>query len=276
MTVPEASPALLAVLLALFPALCYPDEVASQGQAILEKRRQAVVTVKVALKTSYSKEGESSAPTETRYELTGTVVDPSGLTVVACSCCDPGEFYKKVVPSYSDYTVQSEITSLKILLDDNTELPAEVILRDKDLDLAFLRPKVPPAAPMPAVDLGKSAAPKVLEEVVTLNRLNQASGRAYSACADRIIAVIKKPRPFYLHDGSSVGTKLGCPVFSLNGDLIGVMVMRAGGTMADDYRDNAAAIVLPASDVLKAAKQVPWAQNRTGDKAQSDVDKPQK
>ena len=47
MTVPEASPALLAVLLALFPALCYPDEVASQGQAILEKRRQAVVTVKL-------------------------------------------------------------------------------------------------------------------------------------------------------------------------------------------------------------------------------------
>src|SRR2546422_4160959 len=37
--------------------------------------------------------------------------------------------------------------------DDGTEIPAEIVLRDRDLDLAFIRPKTKPANPMPAVDL---------------------------------------------------------------------------------------------------------------------------
>ena len=48
---------------------------------------------------------------------------------------------------------------MKILLDDGTEVPAEIVLRDKDLDLAFIRPKAKPASPMTSVDLTKSGPP---------------------------------------------------------------------------------------------------------------------
>ena len=275
MTMHKACRGPLALLLALSPVLCSPDEVANRGQEILDRNRQAVVTVQVVLKTSYSKDGQTASPTETRYELTGTVVDPSGLTAVAASGCDPAEFYRKVVPGYADYKVQSEITSLKILLGDGTELPAEVVLRDKDLDLAFVRPKVALGRSITAVDIAKCAPAKALEQVVALNRLNAASGRAYSACAERIMAVVTKPRPYYLHDGTSEGTKLGCPVFSLNGDIIGLIVMRVGGALVGDYRENAASIIIPATDVLKAAKQVPPVENHAANKAQSDSAKPQ-
>jgi S1-C subfamily serine protease len=267
----ERSARWLVLWLALFPTPGFPDEAATKGQDVFEKNRHAVVTVQITVKASYSKDGQSGPPSEKKYELTGTVVHPSGLTVLARSACEPALFYKQVMPDYSDYKVSSEITDLKMLLDDGTEVPAEIVLRDEDLDLAFARPKAPLAHPMSAVDLSKSASAKVLEQVVALNRLNQVSGRAYAACLERIIAAVSKPRSFYLHDGSYEGTKLGCPVFSLNGDIIGIMVMRVGGAAGDDYRENAASIILPAGEVLKAARQVPPLQKQAGNQAPLDA-----
>jgi len=41
---------------------------------------------------------------------------------------------------YSRSRVETEITDIKILLDDGTEVaPLRLVLRDKDLDLAFIR-----------------------------------------------------------------------------------------------------------------------------------------
>jgi S1-C subfamily serine protease len=255
----------LRLLLCLSPTVAFSDDAATRGQEIFDKNQHAVVTVEVVLKASYSKDGQSAPSSETRYDLTGTVLDSSGLTAVAHSACDPAEFYKRVMPSYAEYKVESEITSVKILLEDNTEVPAEVVLRDKDLDLAFVRPKTALDRPMDSVNFEKNTTPKVLEQVVTLNRLNQASGRAYSACVERIIGVMKNPRPFFLHDGAGAGTKLGCPVFSLNGDVIGLTAMRVGGAMGEDYRENAASIIVPAREVLKAARQVPPMQKPATD-----------
>jgi hypothetical protein len=220
--------------------------------------------VEVVLKTSYSTEGQSATPTESKYELTGTVIDPSGLAVVALSGCEPAEFYKRVVPGYSRYKMESEISDLKILLDDETEVPAEIVLRDKDLDLAFIRPKTPLLKPILAVDLTRFAPTKVLDHVIMLNRLNRASARAYSASVERIIAVIRKPRTFYVPDtGSGSGAALGSPAFSLDGNILGVIVMRVGSASASDYRENAASVILPAEEILKSAKQVPPGKPKT-------------
>jgi hypothetical protein len=244
---------------ALLPALGRSDELEVKGQEILEKNQHAIVTVEVALKASYSTGGQAPQTTESKYELTGTIIDSSGLTVLALSGCEPTEFYKRAMPQYSAYKIESSLSDLKILLDDNTELPAEIVLRDKDLDLAFIRPKSPPPATLTIVDLNKGSSAKLLEQVITLNRLNSASGRAYSAAAERIIAVISKPRPFYLHDGSMTGSGLGCPVFSLNGNILGIIVMRVGpgGAAGTDYRQNSASVIVPAAEVLKAARQAP-------------------
>ena len=79
------------------------------------------------------------------------MVDPSGLTVLALSACDPSEMYQRMMgEDYPRTSVETEVTDMKILLDDGTELPAEIVLRDKDLDLAFIRPKTKPASPMAA------------------------------------------------------------------------------------------------------------------------------
>ncbi|MGD0259125.1 MAG: serine protease [Verrucomicrobiota bacterium] len=237
------------------------DELAVKGRDIFNKNQHAVVTVQVVLKMSYSGTARSS---ETRQDLTGTVVDPSGLTVLALSACDPSEMYQRMMAEQSSqYKLETEVTDLKILLADGTELPAEIVLRDKDLDLAFIRPKSKPASPMAAVDLSKSAPAQLLDEVITLNRLNSAAGRAYAASVERVSGVIQKPRTFYIPDSTMTATTLGSPAFSLDGKVVGVVVMRAvnakgGGNR--NYRDSMTSIILPAEDILKAVRQAPEAK----------------
>jgi len=236
-------------------------ELAEKGREIFNQNQHAVVTVQVVLKVSYAGAGKSS---ETRQDLTGTVVDPSGLTVLALSACDPSEMYQRMMGEQaSQYKLETEVTDLKILLADGTELPAEIVLRDKDLDLAFIRPKTKPGSPMAAVDLSKSALAQLLDEVITLNRLNSAAGRAYAASVERISAVIQKPRTFYIPDSNMTSTTLGSPAFALDGKLVGVFVMRAvtaKGGGGRNYRENMTSIILPAADILKAAKQAPEAK----------------
>lgn len=253
--------AALALLLAVAAVPGRADELAEKGRDIFKKHQHAVVTVQVVLKISYSGAGRSS---ENRQDLTGTVVDPSGLTVLALSACDPSDMYQRMMSEEATKNkLDIEVTDIKILLDDGTEIPSEIVLRDKDLDLAFIRPKTKPASPMAAVDLTKSALAQVLDQVITLNRLNSAAGRAYAASVERINAVIQKPRTFYIPDSSMTATTMGSPAFALDGNIVGVFVMRAissksGGSR--NLKDNMTSIILPAEDVLKGARQAPEAK----------------
>lgn len=251
----------------LWAATCHADELADKGRDIFKKNQHAVVTVQAVLKTTSSGNGRSSNPREDKQDLTGTVIDPSGLTVLALSSVDPVELYRRISDEYK--TVETQVNDLKLLLDDGTEIPSEIVLRDKDLDLAFIRPKTKPSAPMAAVDLSKSSAVEMLEPVIALNRLSRAAGRAYSASIERIDAVIQKPRTFYIPDSSQSTTSLGSPAFALNGNIVGIFVMRAvsaGESGGRNMRENMTAILIPAEDILKGAKQAP--------EAKGDTDKP--
>ncbi len=250
------------ILVALALGLAVPSqasELAEKGREIFTKNQQAVVTVQVVLKMSSG--GRSR---ENRQEITGTVTDPSGLTVLALSAADPSEMYQRMMAEQgSQDKLEAEVTDLKILLADGTELPAEIVLRDKDLDLAFIRPKSKPASPMAAIDFSKSASAQLLDELITLNRLNSAAGRAYAASVERISAVIQKPRTFYIPDSSMTATTLGSPAFALDGKVVGLIVMRAvngKGGGSRNYRENMTSIILPAEDILKGAKQAPEAK----------------
>jgi Trypsin-like peptidase domain len=249
----------LALLLTGLAAPGRADDLAEKGRDIFKTHQHAVVTVQAVLKISGA--GRS---TESRQDLTGTVVDPSGLTVLALSACDPSEMYQRMMSDQSaQYKLDIEVTDIKMLLDDGTEIPAEIVLRDKDLDLAFIRPKTKPARAMAAIDLAKSSAAQLLDQVVTLNRLNSAAGRAYAASVERITAVLQKPRTFYVPDSTMTSTTLGSPAFALDGSLVGVFVMRSIGAAdggARNYRDSMTTIILPAEDILKAAKQAPEAK----------------
>jgi hypothetical protein len=243
-------------LLGTWIAPSFASDVVEKGRDVFNKTRLTVVTVEVVLKAT----GPGGRSGESKQDISGTVVDPSGLTVTALSACDPSEMYRRVS---QEYKVQMEVSDIKILLDDGTELPAEIVLRDNDLDLAFIRPKAKPAGPMAAVDLSKSGTAQVLDEIVAVNRLNKAASRAYAASIEHIAAVIQKPRTFYIPDATMSATSLGCPAFLPDGRMLGIFVIRAvssDGETASNYRQNLTSIILPADDILKGAKQAPEAK----------------
>lgn len=270
--------ALVVSLLAILASPGRADELADKGREIFKKNQRAVVTVQVVIKSKYSMGGRGGQANESKQDLTGTVVDPSGLTVLALSATDPGGMIQNMMGAAggdnAKFKFETELTDVKILLEDGTDLPAEVVLRDKDLDLAFVRPKTKPASPMAAIDLSKSGSAQVLDQVFTLNRLGKAAGRAYAISLERINAVVQRPRLFYIPDSNMTSTALGSPAFTPDGNVLGLFVMRSvsgsgGGMNLFNFRpEGLTSIILPASDVLKAAQQAPEAKGEDEKKSE--------
>jgi hypothetical protein len=249
------------------------DELTEKGRSIFKQHQHSVVTVQIVVKSKFSMGGMGGQSNESRQDVTGSVVDPSGLTVVSLSATDPGQVMQNMLSGMSDEDMKlkmdTELSDLKILLEDGTEVPAEVVLRDKDKDLAFIRPKAKLTTMLSALDLTKTAKAEVLDQVIALNRLGNAAGRAYAASVERISAVVERPRLFYVPETSMTTTTLGAPAFTVDGKLLGLFVMRSlrggggGGAgllgMLGMQAQSMTAIILPADDILKAVKQVPAA-----------------
>lgn len=258
---------LVAVFSAMFAAVA--GEVENQGRAILEKNQKAVVTVQLVIKQKMSMGPMGSRDDESKTEATGFVVDPSGLTVLALSETDPSGLYENMLSGMGrgaeNFKMESSVSDVKLLLDDGKEIPAQVVLRDKDLDLAFVRPTEKPATPMAALDLTQAGQPEMLDQVVALNRLGKVANRAYSANLERIQAVVLRPRKFYVPGNDPTHTGLGSPVFTLDGKLVGMVALRTtkgegkGGLMSamGGFADSMMPVVVPVADILEAAKQAP-------------------
>jgi len=252
----------------LLNAACQADDLADRGRAIFKEHQHSVVTVQLVLKSKFSMPGRGAESNESRQDVTGTVVDPFGLTVLSLTATDPGTILQTMLSGGSDeeskFKMETELSDVKILLDDGSELASEVVLRDRDLDLAFIRPKTKLTTPLSALDLTKSAKAEILDQVIALNRLGNSAGRAYSAIVERISAIVQRPRLFYVPDASIGTSTLGAPAFNVDGKLLGIFVMRSmkgrsggGGAMFNMQPEGFTAIILPADDVLKAIKQVP-------------------
>jgi hypothetical protein len=262
---------LLPVLLAAPAYSGRADELADKAKAIFKASHQSVVTVQLVIKSQISMPGMGGQSNETRQDATATIIDPSGLCVLSLSATDPGGMVREILAGMADeessLKMDTELSGVRMLLDDGTEVPAEVVLRDRDLDLAFIRPKAKLATPLAAIDLSHSAKAEIFDQVIALNRLGTVAGRAYAGSVERISAVVERPRLFYVPETSMTRTELGAPAFTLDGKVLGVFVMRSlkskggGGAlgMLSNPQDAFTAIIIPAQDVLKAAKQAPAA-----------------
>jgi hypothetical protein len=245
---------LAAVCILAMPA--HADELAQTGRQIIAKWQDAVVTVQLVVKTTVTYEGEQSPPQEDRVEANGVVIDPSGLVVTALSEISPDETAADYMGEEADkYKVSTDISDVKILVGAQ-EIPATVVLRDKELDLAFIRPAAKPAKPMTAVDPAKGSKPALLDEILGLSRQGMVASRALAASFDRIETVVEKPRFFSIPDQ---GLDMGASVFTLDGGFAGLVVLRQLPAAAgnNDWYTNSAQIILPASEIAQAAKQAP-------------------
>lgn len=201
------------------------------------------------MRIEVSANGRSMPPQEQKVEALGTVIANDGLTVLSLSTVDPRSKIFARLRSNSA-SVQVNYTEVFILKPDGTEIPAKMLLKDADLDLAFV-------LPINSSDNSKnfpifcehSSAPiqlNVLDEVVSIGKLGKNLYRQSTLRKGWVNALIEKPRKYFVIENISPGT----PVFDKKGSWVGVAVYKMERGIPS------ALITLPSNDILEIANQV--------------------
>lgn len=255
----------LLIALSLAAGAVRAENVVEAGRRILKTHADAVISVKMVVHISLGFGGRDQE-NESTMEAVGVIVDPSGLTLISLATIDPSAMIRGQMRGRApaEFKVDSRVKDAKIVLADGTELAAQIVLRDKDLDMAFLRPTDKPAQPLPYINLAQAGQPQVLDNVICLNRLGKIVNRVVAVSIERIDALVERPRPFYiLSPGGSSG--VGSPVFGVDGRPLGVVLMRSSTTEVDFNPTSIFSgatgsygflpVVVPAADIVEVAKQ---------------------
>lgn len=249
--------ALLVFILLSSAAHCATDS--EQARTIADANRESVITIELVVEQSFSYEGETDKR-EQKMASTGVIIDPSGLVVTSLASVNPTDMFSSFMDD--DIGMTTEVKDLKIKLDDGTEIAYDMVLRDPDLDLAFMKPKKALDKPLKALDISQGSLPQMMDSLVLLYRLGSIASRSLAGAMSEVQAVVNKPRKFYVVDGMSMFNGVGSPAFTLDGKPAGILVLRTsktddgdGGFMAGMSFSGMIPIVLPCSDIVKAAEQ---------------------
>jgi len=244
--------------LALLPGTLLHAADTAAAKKIFASHQDSVIWVSAVAKISVSAEGRASADREQKVETLGTIIDPSGMVVTSLMGLDPAaaisgrELRARTGGSTLKVDASSTLKEVRLLMPDSTEVPAEVVMRDADLDLAFVRVK--PGAKeakdvtFKAVDLKASAKVEVSDDIVSLGRTDESFSRQPMITRGQITAITKKPREFL----RASAVNAGCPTFAMDGKIIGIAASRAGRGRGPG---GAQTVVIPAADVLEIAEQ---------------------
>jgi hypothetical protein len=234
------------IVILFITAAAWCGDTDSLARAIVDQWQVSVVTVKIV---SEQYEYESKA------EAFGTIVDSSGIVVLSLARADPGS------AGMWDAGSDQKIKDIKIMMADGTEIPAEILLRDVDLDLLFIRPVDKKGGPFPAVRLSDSSTPEILDEILIISRLGETAGYVPLAALSRIHAIIKKPRTLYVSDIINVFSGLGTPAFTLDGKVVGILLVRVAkseNVSADMFAEfgGMMPVIVPAEEIQSVVKKI--------------------
>ncbi len=238
-----------------------PVEVARR---IFSDHQDAVVWISAVVKIQMTSGGAQLGPAqEFKIESIGTMISPDGLTVSSYSMMDPmGKMPNYSFSSDGEETrvrASSVFSDVKFRLSDGTEVPARMILKDPDLDLAYLLPQPVEDEPLPEfrhLDLSHSPEAALGDQLIVLGRLGRSLNRQPTVILSRISAVVNKPRKLYVDDRPMGG--LGTPVFTVDGRVLGITVLRRApetGTVNVMAYGNVSIVVIPAEDVVEIGMQ---------------------
>jgi hypothetical protein len=245
-----------------------PCRGASDGyEAVLAKRSPALVTLKYVLKIDMGGM-MGGGPQEMESEVTAIMIDPHG--VVICSNTElngvAGFMQRMMRARGMPMDISATPTDIKVLIGEDVEgRNADLVARDTELDLAWIRITAPGDAEFEHVDFKQSIEPVVGEPVVGLRRLDRYFGRTAVLTEGRIGGITQKPRRLYVPTGDD-RMGLGNPIFTSGGQTIGIMVSQAPddedaegmqGMMAmmSGMQEGMAGMILPATDVDKATRR---------------------
>jgi S1-C subfamily serine protease len=214
---------------------------AAAGREIVRKNADSIVSVELVVNAGAGRGGRGSA--EQKVEVNATVISPTGLTVTSLAAIDPRVGRGRGSSDNSD----SEFKEVKLRLADNTEIPAMVVLKDAELDLAFIAPLAGtgPAKVFPYLNLEDAGKAEVLGTYFDMTRLPKNMQRAPVIQVVSVLGMIERPRKLIL----TTDQTLGCPVFDIKGKPLGIALAYLSNNTAIQI------VVVPAEDIVDMAKQ---------------------
>ncbi len=130
--------------------------------------------------------------------------------------------------------VVSEADEVKVVLNDGTQLKAEIIGRDKKTDLALLRVK--PEKPLRAVAFGDSDRLRIGEWVIAIGNPFSLGGTVTAGIVSaRNRDINSGPYDNYIQTDAAINRgNSGGPLFNLNGEVVGIntaIISPSGGSI---------------------------------------------
>jgi len=221
----------------------YLDKQKQKALDTLAKSQDAMVMAKFVLSVKMSRGGQEGTPTERQVSLSATIIDAAGLAVVSNASTDMKSLLGARVRGME---IASSIMDVKFVLNDGAEVPAEVVFKDKDLDLLFIRPKEGERK-FTFVSLDNAVEPKPLDTIIVVARMDMSANRTPIVAQAAVQGIIEKPQKYYVASGLAVGL----PAFDAEGRCFGIYLRRIRG---DKPVGNA--VILPAADILTVIDQI--------------------
>ena len=206
--------------------LALTDAEAAQGRVLAQRYEDTIVLVEAVATIEATVGGHLQAPHENRAVANGTLISPSGMVVTVLAAFDPHASMEAMMNSRGTGAPKVEIgetdfRSVKMRLADDTEIPAVVVLKDRDHNLMFIAPVSDTAAPRrtyPFVPLKKAATGIVLGNYYYVSRATISQQRVPLVRATTIIGIITQPHRIFLMSEEAVGI----PVFDPSGLVLGI------------------------------------------------------
>ncbi len=247
----------LASLLALLLLLSAPaglfaltDSEAKTGRELVKLHADSIIGVEMVVTVKMTMGDRAMPPRENKIDVNGTVLAASGLTVTSLAAIDPRtqlEALRNMTGGQRLEISDTDYKEVKLRLADGTEVPARVVLKDADLDLAFIAPDPEAAVKREfiPVKLEEDAAGQVLDTYYVISRAPKALQRVPMVRPTLVLGIVEKPRRMFL----AADQQMGCPLFDQKGRILGISVQNLNSGRQSGL------VVLPAADVLEITKQ---------------------
>ena len=237
---------------------------------IIDQHADEIVTIRFVMKMQMGGRG-GFGDQEHESEIQGLMIDPSGL--VLCSNTQLGGFagmMKRMMGSIPGFDMTNEPTDLEVVIGaDQHEFEAELVARDTDLDLAWIRITNLKDQEVHAIALEDHELPEMGQTLYCVHRLGKHFNRAPAIRTGRVCGHTDTPRSLWVAE-TELASGIGLPVFHSSGKLAGVIVMQMPeaesgegsfnpfammGSMSE-MQGNLMGLILPADEVAKATKRV--------------------
>jgi hypothetical protein len=225
------------------------------GREVYDKHSDSVLFVTFTVKINMQLSGQGHQAHEQSLESLGTVIREDGLILIPNSSIDiAGQIRAQLqqsAPPDLKFDITTTAKNIKVILPDGSEVKADLVLQDADLDLAFIMPEPPGDGEEPVswkpVTLAKDAPrQRVLDDIFILGRLDRNVNRMANIRVGRIESAIRRPRLIYRTNVPA----LGVPSFNTDGEMTGVFVRQTTGPGAGQF------IIRPPKDVIKIVEQI--------------------